>query len=63
MTEDYLLWKCSLPKFFLWYDRATEIKTGKLIHRDNSTKEDINDKFVKDKKTGKWIAKNVTTGR
>lgn len=41
MTRDWLLHKCSFQEFFLWHDRAIELKTGKKIDRQSSDDDKI----------------------
>ena len=55
MTPDWLFWKCSFNQFFLWHDRAIEVKTGTLIRRDNSTVEDIKAMFKWDETLKRWV--------
>jgi hypothetical protein len=55
LTPDWLLWTCSFDQFFLWYDRALEIKTGTLIQRDKTTIEDIKGNFKWDETLKRWV--------
>lgn len=54
MTIDFVLNKLSFQQFFLWHDRAVEIKTGTLIKRDRSTVEEIKEQFTYDETLKRW---------
>ena len=57
-TPEYILWKWSMPQFYLWYDMAIwknyDYKIRWVKESDNQTAEEINKMFVKNEKTGRW---------
>lgn len=54
LNYDFLMWKQSFPQVMDWFDRATEIRTGKVDDIETNDDELDDSGFVYDKKLERW---------